>query len=38
MQAMVAKVLIPKVHTNGKVNTRMEKTLKSHVEWALCGD
>jgi hypothetical protein len=27
----VAKVLVPKVHINGKINTRMEKTLKNNV-------
>jgi hypothetical protein len=34
----VAKILIPKVHVNGKINIRMEKMLKTNVQWALCGD
>jgi hypothetical protein len=35
-----AKVLVPKVHINGKINIRMEKNNnnKINVEWALCGD
>jgi hypothetical protein len=32
------RVPIPKVPINGKNNTRMEKTLKTNVEWALWGD
>jgi hypothetical protein len=31
------RVQIPKVHINGKINTKMEKTLKINVEWAFCG-
>jgi len=27
----VAKILIPKVHVNGKINIRMEKMLKTNV-------
>jgi hypothetical protein len=34
----MARVLIPKVHINEKINIIMEKTLKTNVEWALCGD
>jgi len=26
----VAKILVPKVHVNGKINIRMEKTLKTN--------
>jgi hypothetical protein len=28
----------PKIHINGKNNTRMKTTLKINVKWALCGD
>jgi hypothetical protein len=35
----ITKVLIPKVHINGKINTRMgKKTLKTNVERAIYGD
>jgi hypothetical protein len=27
-----AKILVPKVHINGKINTRMEKNLKTNVD------
>ncbi len=32
------RVLVPKVHINGKINIRMKKKLKTNVEWALCDD
>jgi len=34
----MAQVLVPKVHTNGKINNIMGKKLKTNVGWALCGD
>jgi hypothetical protein len=35
----MAKVLVPKVQKNEKINIRMEeKRLKTNVEWALCDD
>jgi len=34
----VARIPIPKVHINEKINTRMKKQLKTNVLWALCGD
>jgi hypothetical protein len=34
-----ARILLPKAHTNGKINIIMEKKmLKTNVEWVLCGD
>jgi len=34
-----ARILVPKAHMNGKINIIMEKkTLKTNVEWVLCGD
>jgi hypothetical protein len=33
----ITRVLVPKVHQNGKINIKMEKK-KTNVEWALCGD
>ncbi len=42
MQVMMAqkwqKSHSEKIHINGNINTRMEKKLKTNVEWALCGD
>jgi len=36
MTKKIAKVLVPKVHINEKINTRMgKKTLKTNVEWAI---
>jgi hypothetical protein len=34
----VARILVPKVHINEKINTKMKKKLKNNVEWDLCGD
>jgi hypothetical protein len=34
----VAKIPIPKVHKNGKINIGMKKKLKISVKWALCDD
>jgi hypothetical protein len=34
----IARVVVPKVHQNGKINIKMENKLKTNVEWALCGD
>jgi len=39
MAKKFAKVLVPKVHINEKINTRMrKKTLKTNVEGAIYGD
>jgi hypothetical protein len=34
----VARVLVPKVHINGKNNTRMEIYIKNQCLVVLCGD
>jgi hypothetical protein len=35
----VTRILVPKVHINGKINIKMrKKTLRTNVEWALYGD
>jgi hypothetical protein len=35
----IAKVLVPKVHINGKINIRMgKKMLKTNVEGGIYGD
>jgi hypothetical protein len=34
----LARIPVPKVHVNGKINIRMVKTLKTNVLWVLCGD
>jgi hypothetical protein len=34
----VVRVQVPKVYINKKSNIIMEKTLKTNVEWTLCGD
>jgi hypothetical protein len=34
----MAKVPIPKGQQNENINIRMEKTLKTNVEWAICDD
>jgi hypothetical protein len=32
------KIPIPKVHIKKEKNIIMKKTLKTNVEWVLCGD
>ncbi len=34
----VGRALVLKVHINEKINTRIKKTLKTNVEWALSDD
>jgi hypothetical protein len=34
----VARVIIPKVHINGKLALEWKKKLKTNVEGAICGD